>query len=862
MNRIGAVAWILGLLLLPVKGLAQIPAGGGNIINTIVGGAIPTGSALSVDIGDAFAMVEDGQGNIYFSSQGPEYVFKMNTSGNLTIYAGLGYEGLANPGGLATSTPLLSPAGLALDARGDLLVADYDHVWAVNATTGKLVNLAGNSTAQNYIVCPAPTDPCGDGGPATQAEFYAITGVALGGTGKIFIADTYDYRIRVIQSGIINAFAGNGNVCPDPTANPACGDGGPATDATFNAPQGVAVDLHGNVYVADSLDNRIRCVIGTVGGCGDTQHQYTVGTILTVAGNGYACNQTNCGDGLPATQANLFYPTGVFVDTSGNLYIADDYEGRVRIVNAITQVISTVAGPGGGCPQQTDVLGDGCPATEGSLAVPSSVFLDSSGHLLITDSRDNRIREVSGGIINTIAGGASGGDNGPATAAVLSNPYTLTVDSSGNALVVDTTNSRIRRVDAVSRNITTIAGTGNAGDTGDNGPATSATLNYPTGIALDQSGDYFIADPGSKVIRRVDGQTKIITTYAGTAYTTCPLDTDPCGDGGPATSATFADPETVTVDAEQNLFIADTPDNRIRCVIGTVGGCGDAQHEYQVGTILTVAGTGNPCTSSPACGDGGPATSANLSFPYGVAIDSSGNLLIADTADNLVRRVDAHSQIISTIALNGSFAFSGDGGPALDASLAYPTELALDPAGNLFISSQAYEVVQRVDAATQTISTVAGNLANPGIFGFSGDGGLATRATIDDFGLALDSSGNLYIADTGNNRIRFVTLAPTPSASPSQVSFGNQFLDTTSNPVPVTLTNLGGGDLLISQISTTGEFAQTNNCGSLLGPSQSCTINVTFTPTRLGLRRGLLKISDNAGNGTQAIDLSGTGVGK
>jgi hypothetical protein len=381
---------------------------------------------------------------------------------------------------------------------------------------------------------------------------------------------------------------------------------------------------------------------------------------------------------------------------------------------------------------------------------------------------------------------------------------------------------------------------------------------------MDGAGDYFIADIGARVVRRVDGVTQTITTYAGTAYTWCPLSTDPCGDGGPATGATFATdgPYSAAVDAGGNLFLADPSDNRIRCVIGTVGGCGDTQHQYTTGTIVTVAGNGAPCQSSPNCGDGGLATDANLWFPYGIAVDGAGNLFIADSDDNLVRRVDAHTQIISTAALNGVFAFSGNGGPALDASLGFPVEVAVDPAGNLFIISGSIEVVQRVDAATQTIATVAGNAANPYFFGFSGDGGLATKATIDDYGLAVSGSGDLYIADTYNNRIRLVHSTPAPLASPSKVDFGNQFLDTTSNPVQVTLTNVGGGDLLISSVTTTGDFAETNNCGTLLAPSLSCTLNVTFTPTRLGLRKGLLKITDNGPNGAQSLALSGTGVGK
>lgn len=852
MNRIAAVAWIASSLLISITSSAQIPANGGNIINTVVGGANPSGPALSADLGDPTAVTKDGLGNIYIAASDEAYIFKLDASGNLSVYAGVGWHGFGGVGGPAGSATV-TPNGLALDNARDLFIADSsNHVWVISGSTGKLLNFAGNSTFQN------PNGGySGDGGPATQAQLNLPEGVAIGSNQTLYIADTFNNVIRVVKQGIINTYAGNGARCSDPTGNPACGDGGPALSANLTHPWGVAADAFGNLFIADSVDNRVRCVIGTVGGCGDSQHMYPVGTILTVAGNGNPCVLQNCGDGSVATQANVFHPTGVFVDPSGNLYVVGDYENRIRRVDALTQIISTVAGNG-----DFDFGGDGGAATSASLSNPNGIFLDGAGNLLIADGGNKRIRQVTAGIINTIAGGGLGGDNGPAAAATLSDPLALALDSHGNQFIVDVGNSRIRRVDSTSRKITTVAGNGDAGYKGYGGPATLANLNVPEGVAVDAGGDLFITDPGDNVVQRVDGLTQTMTIFAGTLFAGCPTSTDLCGDGGLATNATFSGPAGVAVDSAGNVFIGDSGDSRIRCVIGTVGGCGDTQHLYSIGTILTVAGDGIPCSSSPNCGDGGPATNANLSFPFGVAVDGAGNLFIADANDNLIRRVDAVSQIITTVAFNGLATFGGDGGPALNASMNGPEEVVVDLGGNLFISGGVDEVVQRVDFATQTIATVAGNAANPIPYGFKGDGGLATKATLSNFGSAIDAAGNLYIADSGNNRIRIVGLAPTPLASPSEVSFGNQFLDTTSNPVPVTLTNVGGGDLLISQVSTTGDFAQASNCGSILGPSQSCTINVTFTPTRLGLRKGLLKISDNAGNGTQAISLSGTGVGK
>jgi len=167
-----------------------------------------------------------------------------------------------------------------------------------------------------------------------------------------------------------------------------------------------------------------------------------------------------------------------------------------------------------------------------------------------------------------------------------------------------------------------------------------------------------------------------------------------------------------------------------------------------------------------------------------------------------------------------------------------------------------------VDFATQTITTVAGNAANPIPYGFKGDGGLATKATLSNFGVAVDGAGNLYIADSGNNRVRSVHLVPTPFLSTKSYNFGNQILDTTSAPVDIPFSNAGLNDLQIGSITSSGDFAQTNNCGTGLAPSTSCEIIITFTPTKLGLRQGTVTILDNGLSGTQKITLTGEGVGK
>ena len=363
---------------------------------------------------------------------------------------------------------------------------------------------------------------------------------------------------------------------------------------------------------------------------------------------------------------------------------------------AFAQTISTVAGTG-------TRAGDGGPATGAQLHAPSGVFVDAAGNLFIADGSNNRIRKVDpAGTISTVAGtGTAGfsGDGGPATGAQLNAPFGVFVDAAGNLFIADAGNSRIRKVDPAGT-ISTVAGTGTAGFSGDGGPATGAQLNHSVGVFVDAAGNLFIADGSNNRIRQVD-PAGTISTVAGTGVTGF------SGDGGPATGAQFHSPSGVFVDAAGNLFIADGGNHRIRKVA-------------PAGTISTVAGTGVGGVS----GDGGTATGAQLS-PFGVFVDAAGNLFIADRSNNRIRKVDP-AGTISTVAGTGTAGFSGDGGPATGAQLNAPFGVFVDAAGNLFIADAGNSRIRKVDPAG-TISTVAG----AGTFGFSGDGGPATGAQLD-----------------------------------------------------------------------------------------------------------------------------------
>ncbi len=329
------------------------------------------------------------------------------------------------------------------------------------------------------------------------------------------------------------------------------------------------------------------------------------------------------------------------------IYFADVGNSRIRRVDLTTGVTTTVAGGG------TGDLGDGGPATDATFSShPMRVTGDREGNLFVADAHHARIRRIdtATGIIDTVAGcGIEGysGDGGPAVHAQLASPHGTALDRHGNIYIADLKNDRIRKVDASTGIITTVAGNGEHGYSGDGGPATEAMLASPIAVTASPKGDLYIADHRNSRIRKVDAATGIIATVAGTG------EQDFRGDGGPATQAAISLPRDVALDAAGTLYIADGANNRIRRVARN-------------GTITTIAGTGRTEFS----GDGGPASKANLSMPYSIALDSDGNLYIVDTGNYRVRKIDASTGIITTVAGNGSYGFSGDGGPAVHATLA------------------------------------------------------------------------------------------------------------------------------------------------------------------------------------------------
>lgn len=604
---------------------------------------------------------------------------------------------------------------------------------------------AGASTAPVYTIATiAGSSSLGDGGPAAAAQMGAIQGIAVDLSGNVYLSDTDHQRVRKIDAaGTITTIAGTG-------AAGFSGDGGPATAAQLNLPYGVAVDLAGDVYVADLGNNRVRKISPQ-------------GVISTVAGTGTA---GSAGDGGAVGNAQLNAPRNLLVDGLGNLYISEFSGQRVRKVAA--GVITTMAGTG-----VAGFRGDGGLAIAAELDYPAGLALDATGALYVADSGNERVRKISGGLIGTVLGGVS--------ATALSTPLAVAVDRNLNVYVADASDTVHSYSLAGVWKV--VAGTGTVGFWGDGGPASQAGLTMPRDLAFDLGGDLFLAD-GVR-IREINGQ-GVIETLAGDDYQHA------LGDNGPAKNAILLAPNAVALDATGSLYIADSGTNRVRQVlpsgaIQTFAGTGSAGFNGDGGTAVTaalnvplgvaaggganlvIADSGNErvrlvpaslliqtVAGSGTAGQGPaglPPTKTNLDGPGAVCSDGGNNIYVADTVNNRVLRIPAGGVTAAAAGAGFTAGYAGDGGPAAQAELNQPSACAVDPAGNLFIADTGNNAIREVTADGK-IRTVAGT----GAAGNSGDEGPATAATLHaPAGVAADAFGDVYIADTGNNRLRLIT---------------------------------------------------------------------------------------------------------
>ncbi|HTS38123.1 MAG TPA: chitobiase/beta-hexosaminidase C-terminal domain-containing protein [Candidatus Solibacter sp.] len=693
-------------------------------------------AAISAKIAEPSAVALDSSGNLYIADEGNNRIRKVLTTGTISTVAGGGSGG---DGGLATSASLLTPTDVFIAPSGDFFIADLgdNRVRKVTISTGIITTVAGNGTS-GYS---------GDGGPATSAELDSPSGVSVDVNGNLYIVDALE-RLRVVdrQTQIISTLAGNGTYGET-------GDGGLATNAELGGPARVALDKTNNIYVSDEGGEHVRAV-----GASRENLPIAGGVIKTVAGNGTAGFS---GDGGAAISAELYFPSGVAVDSADNLYIADYQESRIRKVTASTGFISTVAGNG-----ILGYAGDGGPALNAEFDYVYGVAVDASANIYIADYLNSRVRAVNTGTtavtiagvtiqpgnIATIAGtGTAGfsGDGGAATSAKLNGPISVAVDASGNVYIADSLNFRIRKVTASTGHIATIAGNGVDGYSGDNGPATSAELNYPDGVGVDSAFNVYIADTYNARIRMVSSY-GVIFTLAGNGHQGYAVN------GGAASQAELYYPRAVAADPGGNVYIADEYNNRLRAV--------------DSGLIYTLAGNGTEGYS----GDGGPADNAELNIPGGVAVDSSGNVYIADTANHRVRQITTAPDFYPPAGSYTGTQLITISSPISSAVVYYTTN------GSTPTTASAIYSAPITVTATETVKAIA----VPAGFSTSAVGSATytisagTAAATPTFSPAAGSytgSQNLTISDTTTGATIYYTLngsTPTTASSVYEGPFG------------------------------------------------------------------------------------------
>ena len=615
-------------------------------IDTVAGSAQAGdgGPAVQAQIGTIQGVAADRAGNLYISDTDNHRVRKVNAAGIITTVAGTGAAGVNGDGGPAVSAALNLPYGLAADAAGNLYIADLgnNRVRRVSPD-GVISTYAGGGTASD------------DGGPAIAAALHTPRNLAIDAVGNLYVSEFEGHRVRkVTPDGHIATVAGTGLAG-------FAGDGGPATAAQLAYPAGLALDRAGNLYIADSQNQRIRQV--AAGGAISTAvAPLVLPTAVAVDATGklFIADNGTLRSCTPAATCSVLsgVPSAgdLAMDASGDLYVANG--GQVLLVSIGGQT-QTVAGDG-----WLHAIGDGGPATSAQLFQPAAVALDPAGNLLIADSGTGRVRSVgTNGTITTI--------DGPAD---LHSPMGVAATSAGAVVIADTGNHRIRQANGGT--IASIAGTGAAGAGPEGLSPLETALNAPRGVCRDRAGMLYIVDTGNHRLLRLATE-GVLLSVAGNGSP------GSAGDGGPARLAQLNLPSGCTTDAGGSLYIADTANHRIRLVTPD-------------GTIQTFAGTGQ---------------TGALDSPQGVAVDDSGDVFIADTGNHRIREVTPDG-IIQTIAGTGAAGFSGDGGPALAAQFDAPGGLALDSAGNVYVADTGNNRVRRLAPPSAAFSAQGFSVVN------------------------------------------------------------------------------------------------------------------------------------------------------
>jgi len=696
-------------------------------------------------------MAMDGGGNLYLADTVNNSIRKITPDGTTTTFAG-GQAGSADGNG--TNASFRSPVGVVVDANGNLYVADQS-----NNTIRKITPDGTVSTLAGFPGSKGGVDDSG-----TNARFTHPAGLALDGAGNLYVADTGNNRIRTVTpDGVVSTLAG-------PLTNSAGGStDGASTNASFYFPVALAVDVSTNIYIADTGNDTIRKITPD-------------GTVSTLAGKPRSRGSS---DGA-ATNARFAFPQGIAVDNSGNLYVSDTGNNTIRRINLDGTVV-TLAGQAG-LAGATDGAG-----TNALFNLPIGMVVDSFGNLFVVDGANNSIREIAtNGVSTTLAGpgGSAGSDNGIESSARFYYPNSVAVDTSRNIYVADILNFVVRKITADGV-VSVLAG--QIGQSGDiDGPATNARFASPNSVAVDGSGNVYVADSDNQTIRLVSNG--MVSTVAGHSGKNGSAD-------GTGTNAFFNFPLGIALDLPGNIYVADASNQTVR-VISTSG------------LVSTLAGK----LSKPGSANG-IGTNAMFYNPTALAVDGSGSVYVADSGNELIRKI-APDATVTTVAGLAGHAGSVDGGPT-NATFSNMSGLAVDNAGNIYVADTINNTIRMITSAgaVTTLGDVAGTRGNV-------DGTGTNSSFNNPSGIAVDAGGNIYVADTFNNTIRVGTpiLVALPalqiSALPGQVliawsgsvtGFVLQSSSTLSFPLTAWLT--------VSNIPTMvgGQFVVTNQAGDPAG---------------------------------------------